>query len=716
MGGALSSTNGHAPAGGIAPGSLLVGVDTGGTFTDCAIVDDRGRVVTGKALSTKGRLQRGVLDAVANAAEELGVRTEEVLARTSVFCHATTAGLNELYTRSGARVALLTTLGHEDAIRIGRVYLKASGMGDLEVTDVARLDKPAPVVGDTDVIGVAERIDVGGSVVLALTDGEIDRVVEELAARELDAVAISLLWSFANPAHERALADAVRRRLPGTYVTCSSDVAPVLGEYERTMTSVINAYVGPTLQSYLDVLKAELASAGLRSEPLMMQSNGGVFPLAGAAEHAVNILNSGPAGGVIASAMIGRVLGHPNIITTDVGGTSFDVSLVVDGEPVLSAEPELDRFAVFAPMIDVRSIGAGGGSIAHVDPEERVLRVGPRSAGAEPGPACYGRGGTVPTVTDANLVLGRLDRDRFFGGRLRLDLDAATRAIETHVARPMGMSVVEAATGIVDIADNAMADLVRRMTTERGHDARQFTIYAFGGGGPVHVAAYGSTIGARAAIIPAQAPVFSALGVAAADAQHFARISAPGVMPIDAEAANGTFSELAERGRAILGLSDFPVSQRLLIWMRFRNQTQEVAVPIERLPLTEESVAGLVDGFLELYEARYGRGTAVPHTPIEAVTYETITTAHIRPPELQTAPPRDGSAAQTGSRGVFFAGAEHETAVFDGLRLAPADVVQGPALVECPGTTVVVHPNQIMAVDDYGNFELVFAPAREEPR
>jgi N-methylhydantoinase A len=697
--------------GGIPAGMLLVGVDTGGTFTDCAIVDHLGRVVTGKALSTKGRLQDGVLNAVANAAEQLGLDTGAVLERTAVFCHATTAGLNELHTRTGATVALLTTRGHEDAVRIGRVYLKASGRGDLEVTDVARLDKPAPVLGATDVIGVAERVDVNGTAVLALTEAEIERVLGELARRELDAVAISLLWAFANPDHERRLAEAIRRRFPRLYVTCSSDVAPVLGEYERSMTAVINAYVGPTLASYLDALRERLESAGLRNEPLMMQSNGGVFPLAGASERAVNILNSGPAGGVIASAMTGRALGHANIITTDVGGTSFDVSLVVDGEPVLSAEPELDRFAVFAPMIDVRSIGAGGGSIAYVDDEEHVLRVGPWSAGAEPGPACYGRGGTRPTVTDANLVLGRLDPDRFFGGRLRLDTAAAVNAIETHVARPMGMSLVEAASGIIDIADNAMADLVRRMTTERGHDARDFAIYAFGGGGPVHVAAYGATIGARAAIVPVQAPVFSALGVAAADAQHFARVSAPEVMPIDGDAASERFAELAQAGRATLGLSDFPVTQRMLIWMRFRNQTQEVAVPVPRLPLSEADVAGLLEDFLALYEARYGRGTAVAHTPIEAVTYEVVTTAHFGPPQLQPAPRRAGAEARTGTRSVVFAGAGHDTAVFDGMLLAPADVIEGPALVECPGTTVVVHPGQIMSVDDYGNFELVFAGA-----
>jgi N-methylhydantoinase A len=700
-----------APAGREHQGLFLVGVDTGGTFTDCAIVDGEGHVVTGKALSTKDRLEEGVLDALRSASEGLGLRGDELLARTAVFCHATTAGLNELYTRTGAKVALVTTRGHEDAVRIGRVFLKASGLGDLDVTDVARLDMPAPLLEPTDVIGVAERVDVTGAPIVALGDDEVERVMVELAARDLDAVAVSLLWSFANPDHERRLAEAIRARFPHLYVTRSSEVAPVLGEYERSVTSIVNSYVGPTLRAYLDVLRHALAERGLRGQPLMMQSNGGVFPLARAAVRAVNVLNSGPAGGVIASALTGRALGHRNIITTDVGGTSFDVSLVVDGEPILSAEPQLDRFAVFAPMIDVRSIGAGGGSIAYVDPEERALRVGPRSAGAEPGPACYGRGGTLPTVTDANLVLGRLDSARFFGGRLPLDVAAAVSAIETHVARPMDMSVVEAASGIVDIADNAMADLVRRMTTERGYDARDFTIYAFGGGGPVHVAAYGATIGVRAAVVPAQAPVFSALGVAAADAQHFARVSAPGVMPVDAASASQVLAELAQTGRDVLGLADVPLSQRLLIWMRFRNQTQEVAVPVDSLPLSAKRVSALAGEFIELYERRYGRGTAVADAPIEAVTYEVVTTAHTQAARLRPVARSDDRAARTGTRSAVFGGTQHETAVFDGALLSPGRVLEGPALVDCPGTTVVVHPGQVLSVDDYGNFELVFTPS-----
>lgn len=696
----------------------LVGVDTGGTFTDCVIADDAGRVATGKALSTRGRLEVGVLDAIESAAAELDLSVEAVLGDTSVFCHATTAGLNELYSRAGARVALLTTVGHEDAVPIGRVYSKVAGLGDLQATDVARLRKPAELVESSLILGVAERIDVAGEVVLPLIDSEIDRLVEVVSERGVDAVAISLLWSFRNAEHEQRLAAAIRERLPDVFVTVSSELVPVLGEYERSVTSVINSFIGPTLGVYLASLQASVQDRGLVTEPLVMQSNGGVTPLSEAVGRPVSILNSGPVGGVIAAAVLGAQLGHRNIITTDVGGTSFDVSVIVDGQASVSAEPLLDRFVVLTPMIDVRSIGAGGGSIAWVDREDRVMRVGPMSVGSDPGPACFSRGGTLPTVTDANLVLNRLNPHNFFGGRLELDSDAASRAIQEHVADPIGIRVVDAAAGIVDIVDNLMADLVRRMTTERGHDAREFVIYAFGGGGPLHVGAYGATIGADVAIIPSHAAVLSALGVAAADAKHFARLSAPTVMPFDVAAANRMFEELAREGTTTLGSSGFELTHDYLVTMRFRNQTHDVDVPVPRIPLTEPDVEALRERFFEVYEARYGKGTALRDTIVEAVTYEVVTTARIAPPRLLELPRAtgDADAAVKEVREVVFGGEPLETPIYDGMRLEPGHTVTGPCVIETPSTTIPVHPGQWLSIDSFGNFVLSLTPVAEERR
>lgn len=689
--------------------TYVIGVDTGGTFTDCVILDQDGASHVGKALSTPHELESGVMSAIECAAEALGRSCGDVLRDTSMFCHATTAGLNELYTRAGARLALVTTRGHEDATRIGRVFLKAAGMGDLAVTDVARLAKPSPLVEVENVIGVSERIDSAGDVVVELTEQEIERTLTRIETARVEAIAISLLWSFVNPEHERRLAEAIRGRFPDAFLSVSSEIAPVLGEYERGMTTVINSYIGPTLSVYLEQLAQRLLQRGLPARPLMMQSNGGVLPLEQATQRAVNMLHSGPAGGVIASAVLGAEIGSASIITTDVGGTSFDVSLVTDGEPVLSAEPELDRFSVVAPMIDVRSIGAGGGSIAAVD-DEGALRVGPRSAGSDPGPVCYGKGGTKPTVTDANLVLGRLEPDLFFGGRLRLNLEAARRTIEKDIADPLEMSVVEAAHGIVEIVDNMMADLVRRVTTERGHDARDFLLFAFGGGGPVHVGAYGATIGASRAVIPAEASVFSALGVAAADARHRAGASAPSPMPFDPQAANALFQRLAEQGRTALADSGTGLNQDYLVTMRFRNQAHDVAVPIDRLPLTDEAVDELGKTFLRRYEQHYGVGTALPGVPVEAVTYEVVTTARRSTVWLSanTNRRRPSNGPNLGSREVGFGREFVETSVFDGLGLRAGDQIEGPALLQCPTTTAVIHPGQRVEVDDFGNFILQF--------
>ncbi len=690
----------------------LLGVDTGGTFTDCAIADEEGRVATGKALSTPGKLEVGVLNAIENAAAELGHSAETVLAETAVFCHATTAGLNELYARAGSRVALLTTLGHEDAIRIGRVYSKVAGLGDLQATDVARLRKPVALVESSLILGVAERIDVAGEVIFPLTEEEIERVVEVIAEHDVEAVAISLLWSFRNPRHEQRLATAIRKRLPDVFVTVSSELAPVLGEYERSITSVINSYIGPTLRVYLESLRASVRDGGLLSEPLVMQSNGGVTPLAEAAGRPVNILNSGPVGGVIAGAVLGAQLGHRNIITTDVGGTSFDVSVIVNGETEVSSEPLLDRFVVLTPMIDVRSIGAGGGSIAWVDAEDRVMRVGPMSAGSDPGPACFGHGGTLPTVTDANLVLNRLNPASFFGGRLHLERAAAERAIRVHVADRLGIGIVQAASGIIDIVDNLMADLVRRMTTERGHDARDFVLYAFGGGGPLHVGAYGAMIGAQTAVIPTHAAVLSALGVAAADAKHFARLSAPSVMPFDPATANETFAALAQEGRATLASSGFDLRHDYYVTMRFRNQTHDVPVPVSRIPLTEPDVAALTELFFDLYEARYGQGTALRDTIVEAVTYEVVTIASIAPPKLLELPSATNELEETLKevRGVVFGGELLEAPIYDGEQLRPGHTIAGPCVIESVSTTIPVHPGQSVSVDPYGNVELALRP------
>ena len=476
----------------------LVAVDSGGTFTDCVTLDTAGRVTTAKAASTPADFSEGVVQSVARAAAADGLDLGELLRRTGSFCHGTTVATNALLTRSGSVVGLITTKGHEDAIIVGRTIQKAAGLSESELSNLAHLEKAAPIVPRPLIKGVTERIDYRGAVVVPIDLDETAGAVAELVAGGVEAIAVCFLWSFLNPTHERAVAELIRSRHPELFVTVSHEVAPVIKEYERCATTVLNGYLSRTTHSYISKLQERLADGGLAGDPVIMQSFGGVSSAESSKGRAVALLGSGPTGGVFGAAALGRLIGADNIVTTDVGGTSFDVGLVTDGEPLVVGTPVFDKYHTVLPVIDVVSIGAGGGSIAWIEPGTGLIKVGPQSAGAVPGPACYGIGGTLPTVTDANLVLGRLDPDYFLGGERRLHIDLATAAIETLIAAPAGLSVPEAAMAIVDILDARMADLVRMSTIGRGYDPREFTLFAFGGAGPLHVGAYAADVGTPA--------------------------------------------------------------------------------------------------------------------------------------------------------------------------------------------------------------------------
>ncbi len=500
----------------------------------------------------------------------------------------------------------------------------------------------------------------------------------------------------------------VQQEFPDLFVTISSDLAPVLGEYERAATTVINAHIGPKIQRYMLALEAKLRDEGLTGQFLAMQALGGAIPAAEAARRAVNILSSGPVGGAIGSAFLGRLLGYPNVITTDVGGTSFDVGLVVEGEARYADRPVFEKYALLTPMIDVRSIGAGGGSIAWVEPETGLLQVGPRSAGSDPGPVCYGRGGLEPTVTDADLVLGRINPEHFFGGRLRLDAAAAERALRERIAAPLGMSVVEAARGIIDIADAHMADLVRKVSIENGFDPRDFVLFAYGGGGPLHVGAYAADIGVRSVVISPYAPVFSAFGIAGADVVRFYQKSYPAVFPLDPAVVNQLFADLeaqavAEAGAAANGEAALEIQRQMDL--RFRRQTHELRVPVPRKPLTAADLDQLVDQFEAEYERLFGRGTSYRRAGIEVSTFRVRCVLRLPKPALRALPADgpDASHALKGTRPVFFRDDFLLTPIYAAESLRPGNVVSGPAVIEGAATTVVVHPGQAVHVDPHLN-------------
>ena len=700
--------------------SYVIGVDSGGTFTDCVVLDAQGHVTRAKAPSTPPDFERGVVDAVAEAARNLGLPLEQLLAETSIFGHGTTIATNILITRTGAKVALLTTRGHEDAVIIGRSSQKVAGLSESEIIDVANLTKAGPLVPRPFVFGVDERIDRAGQVVAPLHLEPLEELVDRLRTEGVEAIAISLLWSFRNPEHEQRLRSWLTAcasdggRATRWFVTASSDLVPVIREYERTSTTVLNAYLTPGVKGYLERMRCHLRENGHQGAITIMQSAGGVSSIDEAQDRGVALLSSGPAGGILGARALADRLEVSHVIATDVGGTSFDVGLIVEGEPSYAEAPIFQKYPVALPIIDVTSVGAGGGSIAWIEPDTRILKVGPRSAGASPGPVCYGTGGWEPTVTDANLVLGRLNADNFLGGRLRLDTERARRAIRDQIADPLGLSVESAAIAVVDIVDAHMADLVRRVTVERGRDPTQFTVFGYGGAAGLHVASYASRLGCRHIVIPRTAAVFSAFGIAMSDAKRVAMKSDPMRAPFELVAWSQRFAELREQLDRQFREERLPSDQlraQRFVELQFRGQVHALRVPIEDADLeADDGGQRVIARFIELYEARYGAGTAYPQAGVEAVTFVIEGVAPLPIPTIQPLP-RDGSdvqAALRGTREVYVRQTDRPSAVpvYDARKLQRGHEFGGPALVEDEDTTVLVRSGQRLWVDDFVNLRI----------
>ena len=691
----------------------VIAVDSGGTFSDCVVLDGDGRITIAKAPSTPADFSVGVVNSVAAAARLRDAELEELLAGADVFAHGTTAATNALLTRTGERVGLITTKGHEDALIIGRTIQKAAGLTTEELTNLARLEKADPLVPRQWIRGVTERIDYKGATVVPLDLQEARGAVAELVDAGVQAIAICLLWSFINPAHEQAVERMIEADFPHISVTASHAVAPVIKEYERGATTMLNAYLSGATDRHISALERRLAESGFKRTPLIMQSSGGVTSSTKAKGHAVRLVSSGPAGGLIGAAAMGHALGFPNIITTDVGGTSFDVGLVVDGQPLVNSRPVFDKYHTVLPIADVASIGAGGGSIAWIEPATGQLKVGPRSAGAVPGPACYGNGGEDPTVTDANVVLGRIDAGSFMGGEQPLDRDLAEQVIRDRLCDRLGLSVPEAAMGMIEIVDARMADLVRRETIGRGYDPREFALFAFGGAGPLHVAAYGADVGVRTIVVPAFASVFSAFGIAGSDVVTVRQASDPMIAPLDLPRLNDLYATLDETALNDLesdGVSRDDAALHREIELRYRGQVHEVRVPVPVGTLTEDDLRSIMSEFEVRYTRLYGKGTTYGQAGIEARTYVVRGVGRLATPSLEPEAlgPPDPSAARVGEREVFFreAGGSIATAVYRWEDLRPGHALQGPAVIEAATTSVLIHPGQTARADGLGNLVL----------
>jgi N-methylhydantoinase A len=691
----------------------VVAVDSGGTFTDCVVLDDEGKVTITKAPSTPSDFSVGVLDSVAAAAQLRGSARDALLSGADVFAHGTTAATNALLTRSGQRVGLLTTKGHEDALIIGRTIQKAAGLITEELTNLARLEKADPLVPRQLIRGVTERVDYKGATIVALDLDEARRAVVELVAAGIEAIAICFLWSFMNPGHEQAVQQMIETEFSGLSVTASHAVAPVIKEYERGATTMLNAYLTGATDRHISALESRLVEEGFERTPLIMQSSGGLTSSTKAKGHAVRLVSSGPAGGLIGAASMGAALGFANIITTDVGGTSFDVGLVVDGQPLVNSRPVFDKYHTVLPIADVASVGAGGGSIAWIENATGQVKVGPQSAGADPGPACYGKGGEEPTVTDANVVLGRIDPGSFMGGRQPLDPERAEQSIRDRLCDRLGLSVAEAAMGMIDIVDARMADLVRRETIGRGYDPREFALCAFGGAGPLHVASYGADVGARTIVVPAFASVFSAFGIAGSDVVTVRQVSDPTIAPLDPARLNelyGPLDEAALRDLESDGIARHDAVLHREIELRYRGQVHEVRVPVPGGTLTKADIEAIVNEFEVRYTRLYGKGTTHGQAGIEARTYVVRGVGRLATPSLEVEPigAADASEAKLGEREVFFreAGGAVATSVYRWEDLRPGHAIGGPAVVEAATTSMLIHPGQRVEVDGLRNLVL----------
>jgi N-methylhydantoinase A len=687
--------------------SYRVGVDIGGTFTDCVIVDDQGERTVSKSLTTHGSLSDGVLAALEQGASQLEQTRGELLAATELFVHGTTVATNAVLTRTGSRTGLITTRGHEDSIIIGKVYAKRAGLPERDLVHSSRLRKPEPIVPRELIRGVAERIDVDGDVVVALRDEDAIAAIDSLVEAGVEAIAVSLLWSFRGDSHERRIAELLAERAPGLFVTLSHELAPVLGEYERTATTALNAYIGPKVVGYLAQLESRLRDEGLRHSLLVMHASGGLTSVDDAAQRPILTLDSGPTGGILGCHYLGRLYGERHVVCTDVGGTSFDVGVIVGGELPSDPEPVVSQYVLRIPKVSVQSIGAGGGSIAWID-EGGLLRVGPQSAGSRPGPACYGLGGEQATVTDADLVLGYLDPGAFLGGRMELRRDLALAAL-ARLGRELAMEPEEVAVGVFRIINAHMADLIRKSTIEQGNDARECVLVAYGGAGPTHAAFYGHDIGSKAILVLADSTAFSAEGMLTCDITHTEQASCQLTTPLGArelEQMNADFAALEQRVLAQFereGADADEVTLARSTSMRYRLQVHAVEVDADAGELDAGQGELLAERFAERYRQLYGEGALLAGGGLEFERLRVVGRRALEPIAFRehARGERDPSLALRGEREAYFDAGYRPTPVYDGTRLRAGNVVEGPAIIERMGDSCVVPPDYIAEVDRY---------------
>ena len=674
-----------------------IGIDVGGTFTDVILVHEAtGDVHVAKVLNEPGRRAQTVVRGIKRVMELAGVQPKNV----QFIGHGTTIATNAVIERKGAKTALVANKGFRDSLEIGR-FARAA-----DLIYAVQRDKPAPLVPRHLRFGVDCRVDASGSVLRELSDDEIERVVDEIRSSGAEAVAISLLFSFLEPRHERRLRERLREALPQVDTLASCDIQPEFREYPRTSTTVFAAYVSPVIRKYLETLLAGMRDAGITSPLFVFQSNGGVARPDLVMRNPVTMLLSGPAGAVVGAAHLSAASGYPRLITMDMGGTSLDVCLLRDGIAEATTAREIDSYPIVTPMLDVHTVGAGGGSIVRLDEVGRI-KVGPESAAADPGPACYGLGGTQVTLTDVNLVLGYIDADNFAGGEVKLYPDKAHAVIQERIAGPLGLGVLEAASGIFNVAASQMAEAIRFVSVQRGVDPREFDLCVFGGGGPIHAFSIADQLGMRRIVVPSNPGLFSASGIAVADFTHDYSLSIlKPASGIDLAALERAYAELRERAEADFDLEGVPRERRRYqrsADMRYVGQTSEINIRVA----TQDS-SGRID--LAAYLAEFHRQHemvytyCVPDEPVEIVNIRLRAIGVVEKPRQR--PARiNGTSRPVARRAVWFDG-KVTADVYDRHDLPAGTRINGPAVIQELSSSTIVPPRASAIVDPNENILL----------
>jgi len=693
--------------------SYRLGIDIGGTFTDGALVDEAtGEILIVKVPTTPADPAVGFMAAVERALE----RSQSTNEALQLMVHATTVATNALIEGKTARVGMITTRGFRDVLEIGRQI--RSRLYDVH------LSKPRPLVSRRWSFEVGERLDAVGSVLEALNAEEVRHAAQQLKAEAVEAIVCCFLHSYINPAHERQAAEIIRAEYPEAFLSISSEVCPEFREYLRASTTAVNAAIMPIVSRYLDALESRLQARGITAPFYVMQSGGGVMSVQSAKQRPVYMVESGPAAGVIAAGAFALPHGYSNVISFDMGGTTAKVGLIRDGRPQLSSEFEVggqaitpmgegrgSGYPVRTPVIDLVEVGAGGGSEAWID-AGGALRVGPRSAGAVPGPACYGQGGTTPTITDANLLLGRLNADFFLGGEIALDSEASREAMAVCCGRSLGLDPLQAASGIVDIANAHMMAAIRLISVQRGYDPRDFVLVAFGGAGPLHANALACELGIPTVLIPPSPGIASALGMLMTDLTHeFVATRRQLLATLEPAALVALFSDYEAHGAQRLAREGVASTQHRLLRtldLRYRGQSHELTVPVPAGPLTPQGLEQILEQFHEAHARVYGY--AAREDPVELVNVR-LTAIGVSPkPQLKALPRGTGDVgtAVKGRRPVWFSETSGFAScpVMDRYRLRWGDQIAGPVVIEELDSTTVVHPRYEALVDQYGNLLL----------